>query len=121
MNQILPDGNLASDNAEVDDISSIFSLLFAQEEAKRFNSLAFERWTNHCQNTIKPTKRNWQFLVTKDEHVASWLECQAQSAPLWTALSQPGPWDTDSRKPFIMKALELISATPLSIFQQLFL
>lgn len=106
--QILPNSNLKAAANSFDPISSIFSVLFAREEAKRFTGLAFERWLNHSQNKVKFSNSIWQMSGEDNEPLSSWLEFNFVSAPLWSALRTPGPWHNDPRTPLIMQALSLI-------------
>jgi hypothetical protein len=102
--QIPPD--TTQTNRDFDHISSIFSVLFAQEEAKRFNSLALQRWVNQ---TTRSTESNQQFNGRSDDHLSSWLEFNALSAPAWTAINNTGAWGNDPRQHFIMQILPLIA------------
>lgn len=108
MSQILPDSNFAKGNDSFDPVSSMFSLLFAQEEAKRFNSFAFKTWADHSENTLELNKLKDQPITKETDLLSAWLDLQVRSAPLWTALRQPGPWDADPRKPFMLEALQFI-------------
>lgn len=105
--------------------SAMLNVVLALEDTERFTEIAFESWRISLPNTSDKELARAFSKQGDDPEIAilgrrldlspakvAWLQHAARAVPNWTVLMTPGPWQSDSRVPFLTAQFKKMMELP---------